>query len=290
VRRVALRVGVGAMAVAALALVVGAQGPPPGGGFGDHGPGPGRMMEGMFEFGGLIGGFGGKTVLGKPFQAMFTITRTQTLPGNSITDTTNGTVARGGDGSTFRDAKFSAIGPWASSDKVHEVAYIRNITKGSEYVVNVAKGTFEAFPIRENHPPHEGELWRDNPASNNETVSDNPNVTYKDPATNAVYRNVDDRKVTRTIPAGEIGNLNPIVITTERWYSNDLDVLLMETRSDPRFGTSTYQLSNIGLSPAASLFAPDPSFKQVQGGKFSHSGRGREGKQLPPPPLPPPGE
>lgn len=288
-RKVAVRVGVGAMAAAALALVVGAQGPPPGGPFGDHGPGPGRMMEGMFEFGGLIGGLGGKTVTGKPFQAMFTITRTQTLPGNSITDTTTGSVARGGDGSTFRDAKFPAIGPWETSDKVHEFAYIRNLTNGTQYIVNVAKGTFEALPIGDHQPPKEWEDRRNKPASSNETVTDNPNAMYKDPMTNAVYSNVDDRKVTRTIPAGEIGNLNPIVITIERWYSNDLDVLLMETRSDPRFGTSTYQLSKIGLSPASSLFAPDPSFKQVQGSKFSHGGHRGEGKQLPPPP-PPAGE
>lgn len=288
-RKGTVRVGVGAMAVAAVALVVGAQGPPPGGPFGDHGPGPGRMLEGMFEFGGLMGGFGGKTVTGKPFQATFTVTRTETLPGNSITNTTTGTVARSGDGSTFRDAKFSAIGPWASSGKAHEYAYIRNMTMGTQYIVNVARGTFSAFPIREHQPPQGWENRRNSQSSGNETVADNPNATYKDPVTNAVYSNVDDRKITRTIPAGEIGNLNPIVTTTERWYSNDLDVLLMETRSDPRFGTSTYQLSNIGLSPSASLFAPDPSFKEVQRGRFGHSERGGEGKQ-PPPPPPPQGE
>jgi hypothetical protein len=282
VKKGMVRVGVGLLAAGAIALVVAAQGPPPGGRFGDRGPGPGW---GTFEFGGLMGGFGGKTVTGKPFQANFSITRTETLPGNTITNTTNGTVARGSDGSTFRDAKVSAIGPWASSGKAHEFAYIRNLTKGSQYVVDVSKGTFESFAIREHNSSRGGMRGSKNPNSNNnEAVTDNPNATYKDPATNSVYSNVDDRKITRTIPAGEIGNANPIVITIERWYSNDLDVLLMETRNDPRFGTSTYQLSNIGLSPAASLFAPDPSFTEVQGGRFGHGGHSAGGKMPPPPP------
>src|SRR6202166_5210593 len=107
------RVGMGAMLLAGAALVVGAQGPPPSGRFGGGpGPGPGGSMAGMFEFGGLMGGFGGKVVTGKPILAAITIVHTETLPGNSISNTTNGTFARGADGSTYRDVKMSAIGPW----------------------------------------------------------------------------------------------------------------------------------------------------------------------------------
>lgn len=274
--RVTVRAGLVAMAAAGVALVVGAQGPP--GGFG----GPGGPGAGMFEFGGLIGGFGGKTVKGKPFQASFTITTTQTLPGNSITNTKTGTIARDTDGSTYRDVTFSAIGPWASSGKSHEFAYIRNLTNSMEYIVNVTGGTYEAFPLRERNPLHKGKHGPPDSASNNETATDNPNATYTDPAANAVYK-VDDHLVTRTIPAGQIGNTAPIVITTERWYSSDLDVLLKETRSDPRFGTTTYQLTNIG-QPQSSLFLPNPSFTQVQGGRFGpHGGKG-PGSQPPPPP------
>ena len=284
-----VRVGVGMLAMAAVALVVQAQGPSPLV-FGDHGPGPGWMKEGMFEFGGLIGGLGGKTITGKPFEATFTITRTQTLPGNSITSTTTGTVARGGDGSIYREAKFQAIGPWASSGKEHHAAFIRNLAKGTEYVVNMDKGTYTSFAIREPNSQREGEGRPRDSAANGETLTDNPNATYKDPVTNTVYSNVDDRKVTRTIPSGAIGNANPIVITTERWYSNDLNVLLMETHSDPRFGTSTYQLSNLAMNPAGSLFTPDPSFTEVPVEKFHHGGRGEAGRTPPPTPPPPPGE
>ena len=240
-------------------------------------------MAGMFEFGGLMGGFGGKVVTGKPVQATFSVTHTETLPGNSITNVTTGTFARGTDGSTYRDVKFSAIGPWAASGKAQEFIYIRNVTLGMQYIVNVAKGIYRAFPIREHGPMREGKMVRPNKlAAENESVTDNPNGAYTDPVTKTVYP-ADDRQVTRTIPAGAIGNLNPLLITSERWYSSALDLLLENTRTDPRFGTTTYQLSNIGQSPASSLFTPDPSFTQVQSGGFERGRHRGEGKEPPPP-------
>lgn len=58
------------------------------------------------------------------------------------------------------------------------------------------------------------------------------------------------------IPAGEIGNRNPIVVSDERWYAPDLQVTVMTKHSDPRSGERTYRLSNIRRDePAASLFA-----------------------------------
>jgi hypothetical protein len=268
------------MLLAGAALIVSAQSSPPPSGF--EGRGRVSPMAGMFEFGGLKGGFGGKLVTGKPVQATFTITRTETLPGNTITNTTTGTFARDSDGSTSRDVKFAAIGPWASSGKSREFVYIRNVTKGTQYVVDVAKGTYEAFPIGEQNSDRQKR--RENRTdSGDETVTDNPNAMYTDPVTKTVYSNVDDRKVTRTIPAGAIGNEFAIVITSERWYSPALDLLLEDIHTDPRFGTTTYQLSNIGQAPGTSLFVPDPSFTQVQGRKFGPGGRRGEGKQPPPP-------
>lgn len=290
-RKAALRTGLAAMVAVGVALVVAAQGPP--GGFGGRRPGPGGPGEGMFAVGGLVGGFGGRTITGKPFQATFTITRTETLPDNSISNMTMGTVARYTDGSTYRDVTLPAIGPWAASGKAQEFAYIRNISKLTEYIVNVTKQTYESFAIHEHNPPPNGDRkhgppnkGQGGPGAGNESVTDNPNGTYTDPGTNTVYNSVDDRKVTRTIPAGQIGNTNAIVITSERWYSPALGLVLEETRSDPRFGTTTYQLSNIVVgNPPASLFVPNPAFAPVQGKGFGgHRRHHGNGNQAPPPP------
>src|ERR1700724_3233116 len=64
------------------------------------------------------------------------------------------------------------------------------------------------------------------------------------------------RPVNRDIPVGAGGNPNPIIITTERWYSPDLQLTVLQTHSDPRFGTSTFQLTNIVRSePDQTVFA-----------------------------------
>jgi hypothetical protein len=62
------------------------------------------------------------------------------------------------------------------------------------------------------------------------------------------------RNVT-TIPAGEIGNERPIEIVFERWYSPELQTVIMTRHIDPRFGETSYRLTNISRDePARSLF------------------------------------
>ena len=62
-------------------------------------------------------------------------------------------------------------------------------------------------------------------------------------------------RTTRTIPAGTIGNDQPIKIVSETWYSQDLQTVVLSTHRDPRTGESTFRLTNIQRSePAASLF------------------------------------
>jgi uncharacterized protein YdeI (BOF family) len=62
-------------------------------------------------------------------------------------------------------------------------------------------------------------------------------------------------RVTATIPAGAIGNDRDLKVVNERWVSDDLQVLVKSTNTDPRFGTSTYELTNIvQAAPDAALF------------------------------------
>ena len=60
---------------------------------------------------------------------------------------------------------------------------------------------------------------------------------------------------TQTIPAGQIGNNRDIHVVNERWYSEDLQMLIKTVNSDPRFGVTTYELTDISRdNPDASLF------------------------------------
>ena len=62
-------------------------------------------------------------------------------------------------------------------------------------------------------------------------------------------------RTTVTIPAGEIGNERAIEIVSERWYSPELQLVVMTRHNDPRSGEMTYKLTNINRTePAKSLF------------------------------------
>lgn len=66
---------------------------------------------------------------------------------------------------------------------------------------------------------------------------------------------VEGTRMTDTIPAGLIGNERPIDIVTERWYSKDIDAIVLQRFSDPRAGETTYRLVNVVLGePSPDLF------------------------------------
>lgn len=57
------------------------------------------------------------------------------------------------------------------------------------------------------------------------------------------------------IPAGEIGNRLPIVVSTETWTSPELQVVVYQKRSDPRAGDTILRLEDLKREePAAALF------------------------------------
>jgi hypothetical protein len=52
-----------------------------------------------------------------------------------------------------------------------------------------------------------------------------------------------------------MGNDREFKVVNERWYSDDLQVLVKSTNTDPRFGVSTYELSSVTQAAAnAALF------------------------------------
>src|SRR5947209_9579635 len=93
-------------------------------------------------------------------------------------------------------------------------------------------------------------------------------------------------RTTTTIPAGEIGNEQPIQIVSERWYSPELQVVVMTRHSDPRFGETTYRLTNIQRGePASTLFQvpSDYTVKEVPGPGARRTMRVRRPEATPPP-------
>jgi hypothetical protein len=75
---------------------------------------------------------------------------------------------------------------------------------------------------------------------------------------------------TVVIPKGQIGNNRDIKVVNERWYSKDLQMVVKSVNSDPRFGTTTYELTNV-------VQGADPTMFQIPGNYTVTESAGRGG-------------
>jgi hypothetical protein len=72
-------------------------------------------------------------------------------------------------------------------------------------------------------------------------------------------------RTTVTIGKGQIGNDRDIKTVTERWVSKDLNLLIKSVYSDPRFGDTNYQLTQIvAKEPDAALFQIPADYTVVE--------------------------
>ncbi len=71
-------------------------------------------------------------------------------------------------------------------------------------------------------------------------------------------------RTTMTIPPGAVGNVAPIDVVSERWFSKELQTAVAITRNDPRSGETVYRLTNIVRSePPPDLFKVPSDYRIV---------------------------
>ena len=81
---------------------------------------------------------------------------------------------------------------------------------------------------------------------------------------------VQGKRRTHTIPAAQAGSAKDIQVVTETWYSADLQMVVMSKTSDPRFGDSVYQVTNISRAePDPSLFTVPADYTVQPGHGFA---------------------
>jgi len=244
------------------------------------GPRPGGMGPGSFAFERIVGAFGGKVVTNAPFSAQVMRETIQVLSdGTRVDRKATGSIARDGVGRTRQEITLPAIGPLAASGQVPHLAFIRDPAAGKNYILNENKKT--AMTI--SHPAGANEQGR-RMMREKMNAGQNPNVQTVSLGTKTMDGLlVQGTRRIRTIPVGQIGNDKPIVITRKEWYSPDLQTVIASTRSDPRFGTTTFQLTNINRSePPQSLFMVPQDYTVKTGGMMKR----RFAKPGPPPPPP----
>ncbi len=236
----------------ALAQMAPPGGPPPGG---PPPGGPGR--HGDFGRGGPFGPGGPgmrswKVVTGAPYWAAMSEQSTETLPNNAgtITRTVSGTVARDSSGRTYVQQTFTG-GAFGPQNGPKTVIFLTDPVAGFSYTLYPDKNLAVQRPFHK--PP------ADSGAQRNRTRPNDPNVAVSK-ATSGIYQNLTDIEtttVTRTIPQNTIGNSVTLTSKSTVLYSPSLQIVVSSTRVDPRFGTSTYALTNITAGePPVSFSVP----------------------------------
>jgi len=269
-----------ALVILACAASLGAQQPPPP----YRGPG-GPGFGGGIGFVGFEVGFGRKVVTGWPFTATFTDTSSQTLPNSSgtIQHQSSGTLARDSQGRTYEQLTLAAIGPWAASGNPPQVIYISDPVVGVSYVLDPGKMTGRQVTLRVpsgNPPPQNQNRPPRNPPAGEQ-------VTTQALAQMSVGGvNFDGTSEIRTIAANQIGNSSALQIIFNRWFSSTYQIVGETQRIDPRFGTTTFQLTGMQPGePSAALFSV-AGYTITQGKPGPRGPRGPRGGQVPPPPGP----
>jgi hypothetical protein len=104
-----------------------------------------------------------------------------------------------------------------------------------------------------------------------------PNVTTTSLGT-AVINGVQaaGTQLMETIPAGAIGNAQAIQVVRITWISTELKVPVVIKTTDPRYGNTDMELTNIAQAePSASLFVVPAGYTIQQGGR-GPGGSGRD--------------
>lgn len=240
-------------------------------------------------------------VVGSPYSATITNESVQTLAdGNRIVQSFTGSTARDSEGRTRQDAPLPPLGNLSAANAPHLV-FIQDPVSQASYTLNLTDKTAQKMPM----PPAfaggpgpavsvpggpageagataQGKFFIQSGSIAGTAAGPLPppiaiqGLLGGDDAAQVTAENlgaqtmqgvlVNGMRATRTIPAGQIGNDQPIAIVTEVWTSPDLKTVVYSKRSDPRTGEQTFQLTNIVRSePDPSLFTVPSDYKIVDG-------------------------
>jgi hypothetical protein len=217
----------------------------------------------------------GKAITGAPYTATASTEMTQVLgDGNRIVNKTTAALARDSQGRTRREETMGMVGPWQVNGP--KLVFINDPASQTNYILDPGKQTASVLKLPAlppmlpppGPPPGVNVGYMGQPG---------PNVTFiqkvsggdqlEDVKTESLGVqmmegvSVEGKRTTRTIPAGQIGNVQPIETVSEVWYSPDLQAVVMSKHSDPRFGETTYQLTGIQRAePDHSLFEVPPGY------------------------------
>ena len=203
-------------------------------------------------------GFGSdKVVTNAPYSGVGVRTFTQTLStGNVISRSTCTKVYRDSEGRTRQEITRNS----PNCSDVPATIVIRDPVAGVQYFIDEKNKAYRQFTFKA--PPSTSTMPPNRPAQ-----ADVQTATLPPQLVLGTDLLAQGSETVRTIPAGEIGNAEPITITSSTYYSPDLQIVVQSSRDDPRTGQTRYQLTvNSTENPTdATLFQLPAGLTQQQG-------------------------
>lgn len=229
-----------------------------------------------------------KVVRGAPYQAEAVHEFVQALAdGNRIVRRDSSTVARDGEGRTRREHGLAAIGPMLAGAPDHRAIFIHDPVAGVSWVLEpqekiarkLTRPRVAAGPpaLAGGKPPEVDRIVIRRPGGQPREHMAFGTARLPKPETESLGTNTiegveaNGTRTTVTIPAGEMGNEKPLAIVTERWYSPELQAIVLSRHTDPRMGETTFRLTEISRGePERSLFEVPSDYTVKEGGAGAH--------------------
>jgi len=239
-----------------------------------------------------IDGMDATPVKGSPFCATVVTEHTQTFAdGNRIHTTENSVLCRDSEGRTRREAQLNLLGavPQGTASKMITIVDpVAGVRYSLDPTAKIARKMSLPAMLQESGTVAAGAGTRNvmvysrsgapeglPPAMPGTAVfidrkvisaggSDTPPITENlgDQTINGIH--ATGTRVTTTIPAGQMGNEQPINVVSEDWYSPELKVMVMTKHTDPWAGQLTTQFANVNTSePDSSLFTIPSDYRVV---------------------------
>ena len=211
------------------------------------------------RFLGAQAGAPGRVVKNAPYAAEGVTEITQTLAdGNRIHQVSASRVYRDGEGRTRTEQSLSGLSAIAPNSNLPKVIFLQDPVAGSSYALDTTRKT-ATRSAWQRAGRGRGAGWA-GPRPGTASVKEESLARQT-----MEGLPVDGTRSTTVIPAGQVGNEQPIPIVTERWYSPDLQVYLSIRHSDPRSGETVTRLTNLTrVEPAHSLFEVPADFKVTE--------------------------
>jgi len=239
-----------------------------------HGPDGPPPFGGPMELMGFEGMHGGKTVKGAPFSATATSETTETLQdGSVIHRTSQVSMYRDSQGRSRHEATFTGFGPLTASGTPKKMVMISDPVAGVHIMLDDENKVAHKNALHvhagnggnaQSDPAFEGKMQ--DRMQKEEAAGLLKKESLGTQTINGIV--AEGTRTTHIIPAGQIGNEKALQVVSERWYSADLQIVLKSTRTDPRFGTTTYTVTSVQRTePSASLFAVPAGYSVQSGGR-----------------------